>query len=184
LTSLTKNGGSHGIPNFQNNGCVFYDKHIYVDISTENDNPNYYFPYWYAGDYYDFTFSASSSFSGDIANNPNLLFVSTTIVWRKSVYYRNNNNQCGHANNDCRRYYDWGTFLLSGGNTLAYNTNKQLASSYSIDLISRQKDVETELSITVNNMLTSVGPSQNTFLAFHTAYADYGVNNFPYTRSS
>jgi hypothetical protein len=80
LTSLTKNGGSHGIPNFQNGGCSFHDRHVYMYITTES-NSNHYFPFWYAGEYYDFTFSASSSFSGDITNNPNLLFASTTIAW-------------------------------------------------------------------------------------------------------
>ena len=37
-------------------------------------------PYWYGGDYYDFYFTFTS-ISGDVSNDANQLFVSTTINW-------------------------------------------------------------------------------------------------------
>lgn len=44
-------------------------------------NGGFDWPYWYGGDYYDFTFTFSS-ITGDISNDANQLYISTTINWQ------------------------------------------------------------------------------------------------------
>ena len=138
--------------------CGTSGKHFWA-IYEYYSNNYIEWPYWYGGDYYDFYFTFSS-ISGDVSNDAAQLFVSTTINWQKSVWHVTDNDKCGcHAPGDscccwytcypchyyhsCRWYYDWGTFLLTGGNVQAWTPGRSLASSHAVDLISRQRGVET-----------------------------------------
>lgn len=137
-----------------------------------------------------------------MSNDPNYLFVSTTINWFKSHWHVSDNAKCGcynppqtcccyytcylgcQYNYNCRWYYEYGTFLLTGGAAPAYAPSRLLATSHSVDILSRQRGVETELSITISNMQTNVGPTYGSFILFHSDNNPTHANNnpFPATR--
>lgn len=177
--------------------CDATSKHFWVHYDLRSASNNHWY-YWYAGDYYDFTFSFSSV-TGDLVN-PSQLFVSTTVEWIQQYYYNNNYNKCGCdnccsggcSNNGCCNpascwwYFDYGTFLLTGGAVQAYTPYNQLADWHAVDLISRQRTVETEIFFQVQNMRSNVGPTYNSFLLFRTCESPSHTNNnpFPQTRTS
>lgn len=129
-------------------GCGSSGRYFWADYSYYSNN-YIEWPYWYGGDYYDFTFSFSS-ITGDVSNDPNYLFISSTINWWKSVWHVTDNSKCGCYNPtvtccssytcgypdynsccgyncnpcqyyySCRWHYDYGTFLLTGGAVEAY----------------------------------------------------------------
>ena len=115
-------------------------------------------------EYYDFTFRFSSM-TGDVSNDATQLFVSTTVNYYKAQWYYQDDGQCGcyswnsccncwnggccgynyqcscNTGNNCTYYLGYDTFLLTGGSTQAWVPGRSLASSYSIDLVSRQYSV-------------------------------------------
>ena len=70
--------------------------------------------------------------------------------------------------------------MLTGKTNPQFGTEKTFISSASIDLVSRQKGVETELMIQANNYQINTGPSYNSWTLIH---FDNGVshpNNNPF----
>ena len=149
-------------------GCYGTDRyfHTYYNFYSTGGNS---WPYWYANDYFDFTFTFSS-ITGDVSNNPNFLFITSSINWYQSIYHHNDHGKCGCCGNccssyccgwddgscdryccsyyccsycSCRWYYSYGTFLLTG----RYDINpyepsiSTLAQSHSVELVSRQYNV-------------------------------------------
>lgn len=144
-------------------GCGGVGRHMWT-LYSYYTNGGFDWPYWHGGYYIDFTFNFNS-ITGDVSNNANQLFVSTTITWYKSYWHTNDQGRCGCCSwstcstwhdccwysyydcspcvtgCNCRWYYDWGTFILTGGNTQAWTPSRTLASSYGVDLVSRQRNV-------------------------------------------
>ncbi len=76
--------------------------------------------------------------------------------------------------------------MLTGGAVQAYTSYNQLADWHAVDLISRQRTVETEIYFQVQNMRSNVGPSYGSFLLFRTCESPSHTSNnpFPQTRAS
>ena len=176
-------------------GCYGTDRYFYTYYNFYSTGGNSW-PYWYANDYFDFTFTFSS-ITGDVSNNPNFLFITSSINWYQSIYHHNDLGKCGCCGNccngwccncwddgccgstccstyccsycSCRWYYSYGTFLLTG----RYDINpyepsvSTLAQSHSVELVSRQYNVETELKLFINNIYYNTGPSYSNYLLLH-----------------
>lgn len=161
LTFNTCTGATMSSPWYGTNfrsyaGCGAFDKHFYVYYSYMS-NGGQDFPTWHSGYYIDFTVTFNS-ITGDSSNDPSALYLHATISYFSSVYYYSNTGQCGctygwdwdccwsynyacRTPNDCRWYYGYNTFLLTGGAVTPFNTQSTLANSYSVDILSRQRGV-------------------------------------------
>lgn len=137
-------------------GCGAFARHFYAVYSYIN-NGGQSWPYWHAGYYIDFAFTFNS-ITGDSTNDPDALYLHATMSYFTSVYYYSNTGQCGcsynwdwdccwsynyacRIPNDCRWWYGFNTFLLTGGSITPYSSQNTLANSYSVDLLSRQRGV-------------------------------------------
>ena len=73
--------------------CGASDRHFWAIYDFYSTGGNSW-PYWYAGDWYEFTFNFNSV-SGDVTSPAIYMFAHTTITWEQSIYYHGNEGQCG-----------------------------------------------------------------------------------------
>ena len=155
-----------------------------------------------------------ASITGEGLNSPetNQIYITAAITWRISTYHSSNTPKCGcngcyrssccgdwddgscrsyyDCNWDscctplsCRWYYSWGTFVLTDTST-SYAPYSSLASSASVDLVSIQRSVETQLKVSISSLNTNLG-TDGSFLLIHLDDQAYPSNNpFPATRTA
>lgn len=68
-------------------------RYFWVQYNFYSTNGNSW-PYWYGGDYYEFTFTFSST-GGDSTDPAIYFFVHSTITWEKSIYHHDDYDKCG-----------------------------------------------------------------------------------------
>jgi hypothetical protein len=117
-SSVTVASSRYGTPYCQSGGtcsatCYKGDR-MFAGIFYNYRNAYYQsgWPFWYNGDWYDFTFTFSSVTS-DVSNYANEVFVQGTLVYEFTRYHSNDCSKCGcdwcHASTcyeTCGNWYD------------------------------------------------------------------------------
>lgn len=161
--SVTSSDSSHS-SFLSQDGCSQNGKRFWIKYrsfpTTHNSNNDHKWPNWNSGVYYDFTFNFAS-ITGDIDPSAHQIYITGSMTYEKITEYYHRSSDCGCEyncwSNDnyvccrynyCWRYFnnDYATIFFTGNTIQTYpdqSDAKSLANSGSIDLVSKQKNVET-----------------------------------------